>query len=296
MNRDATQPLRPRALARLRDLVTLTKPRVTVLVAATALAGVVIEPRIGAAGWLAVLATTLLVGAANALNCWVERDVDGLMARTRSRPLPSGRLEPALALAWGVAISFIALAALFAVGSALDLALGAASLVLYVGVYTPLKRVTPLALYVGAIPGAMPPVLARVAVTGELDAWAVMLFAIVYVWQVPHFLAIAIARRDEYAQAGLLAVPVVHGDDVAALHARVSVVLLTLASAAPLARAQGGLVYGLGATLAAALMLLAAHRRARSKSPQAWAKGLFVASLAYLPLVLGALALDRTLR
>ncbi len=273
----------------------LTKPRVTILVAATALAGVAVEPHVGTAGWLGVVATTLLVGAANALNCWVERDVDGRMPRTRGRPLPSGRLAPALGLAWGIALSCVALGLLFAVGSVLDLLLGAVALALYVAVYTPLKRVTPLALYVGAIPGAMPPVLARVALIGEVDGLAALLFGIVYLWQVPHFLAIAIARRDEYTCAGLRAVPVVHGDEIASVHARVGVLLLTLVSVVPLARAQDGMIYGLGALVAAAIMLVAARPRHATASPQVWAKGLFVASLAYLPIVLGALVLDRRL-
>jgi protoheme IX farnesyltransferase len=199
------------------DLIAITKPRVTLLCGATC--GVGIAAAGGAPGGARVAATiagtTLAVAAANALNCWWERDSDRLMARTASRPLPAGRLAPSLALAFGLVLAAVALGALASRSTPLAAALAAFAIASYVLIYTPLKRRTPAALLVGAIPGALPPLVGAAGTRGALEAAGLALFVAIFVWQVPHFLAIALARRDEYARAGLAALPVVRGDRVA---------------------------------------------------------------------------------
>src|SRR5262249_24541460 len=142
----------------------------------------------------ALLGTTLVVAGANALNMYLERDVDALMTRTRNRPLPSGRLPAEAALAFGVATSALAIPILTFAVNPLTGGLGAISLIIYVLAYTPLNRRSTSALLVGAVPGAMPPLMGWTAVTGQLDAAGIALFLILFVWQLPHFIAISLFR------------------------------------------------------------------------------------------------------
>src|SRR5262245_5371775 len=153
----------------------------------------------------------LIVAGANALNMYLERDVDALMARTKNRPLPSGRMEPSVALWFGIGCSAVAVPAITWLVNPLTGFLAALSLVLYVCAYTPLKRRSTAALLVGAVPGAMPPLLGWTAVTGSLDAPGLALFLTLYVWQLPHFIAISMFRAEDYARAGLKVVPVEPG-------------------------------------------------------------------------------------
>ncbi len=188
----------------VRDLVELTKPRITIMVVATGLVGVAMAPGslapARALAWL--LGMTLLVGGANALNMWWERDTDAKMERTRHRPLPAGRLQPRNALLFGLGLSGLATALLSSCNLLTGL-LGLLSSVVYVLVYTPLKRRTPYALHCGAVAGAMPPLLGWTALTNAVDGPGLVLFAILFLWQLPHFVAIAMFRADEYAEAGL---------------------------------------------------------------------------------------------
>src|SRR5580692_10692883 len=194
----------------VRDLARLTKPRITLIVIATCAAGMAIAPvRIPAlVALLALAGTTLIVASANVLNMWWERDTDGLMARTRNRPLPAGRLPPDVALVYGLALGASSIPMLMAV-NALTAALGVLALATYVLAYTPLKRHTSLALLVGAIPGAMPPLMGWTSATGSLVAASaprmggLLLFLLLFVWQLPHFIAIALFRAEDYARAGL---------------------------------------------------------------------------------------------
>ncbi|MFT7625950.1 MAG: protoheme IX farnesyltransferase, partial [Myxococcota bacterium] len=168
----------------LDDLVQLTKPGILTLSVLMAALGIWLAPTTVPATtvWLALLGTGLLVGSANALNMVLERDLDGLMARTKNRPLPAGRMRPGLALAWGASLGLLGTAVLWTRVNGLTASLGVLSLANYVMVYTPMKRRTPLALQVGAVSGAMPPLMGWTTVNDTLDAPGLWLFAVLFVW------------------------------------------------------------------------------------------------------------------
>src|SRR5262245_33859921 len=199
-------------LARLDDYLQLVRPRVALLVLFTVGAGAMLASR-GASDLTvvahAVIGTALVASGASCLNQWVERDADACMRRTENRPLPVGRLVPQEALALGFVLVAGGLIYLLAsIRQPLTAGLAGLALVGYVGVYTPLKRVTTLNTLVGAVPGALPPAIGWTAVAGRFDAQALSLFLIVFVWQVPHFLAIAWIYRDDYARARFRMLPV----------------------------------------------------------------------------------------
>ncbi len=191
--------------SRLADVLTLLKPRITALTLITTGAGIhlapnsVSLPRIV----LTLIGTALLVGGANALNMFLERDTDLLMTRTQDRPLPGKRLSPDFVLGLGSLLIGIAVPLLSYFVNPLTGALGVLSLASYVLFYTPLKRRSSLALLVGAVPGAMPPLLGWTAATDSVGLPGLILFAIIFLWQIPHFLAIGIFRREEYRRAGI---------------------------------------------------------------------------------------------
>ena len=288
---------RSRVLPLLRDLVVLTKPRITALVLLTGAAGTCLAPgRVGAGKLLlSLLGTALIVGSANALNMWWERDVDALMARTRNRPLPAGRMSPDLALAFGLALACISAPMLFLVNVATGL-LGLVALVTYVAAYTPLKRHTHLALLVGAVPGAIPPLLGWTTVTGSLGTGGMLLFAVLFLWQVPHFAAISIFRADDYARAGLQVVSVQHGERAARRTIAVWTVLLVGASLLFGPLGLSGRAYSWIATVLGAGFLALALRgvvMSPRRNVRSWAKGVFAYSIPYLSVLLIALLLDR---
>lgn len=278
------------ALALVRDLVALTKPRITRVVLATTGAGLFLAPgRISALDLaLSLAGTVLVVSAANALNMWWERDVDGLMDRTKERPLPAGRIAPRAALLFGLLLGAIAVPLLFAV-NALTGVLGLFALVSYVAIYTPLKQKTPYALQIGAVPGAIPPLLGWTSVTGALDAGGLLLFALLFFWQVPHFVAIALFRADDYARAGFKVYGVVGSDRAAkatiVLYSAVLVALSVLPFSSGMANGRylavaivlGALFFGIGAM---------GFRRGAGMR---WARGLFAYSIVYLVLLFGSL-------
>jgi protoheme IX farnesyltransferase len=280
----------PRALP-IADLFALAKPRITMLVLVTALGGYVLAP--GAPSLAAALAllagTALLVGSANALNMYLERDVDALMERTRDRPLPAGRLEPQPALAFGVAMALAGAPLLTFAVNPLTAMLGVIAHLSYVLVYTPLKQRTPAAVWVGAVPGAMGPLMGWAAATGGLEAGGLALFGVMFFWQVPHFHAIATFRVDDYRAAGLKTLPGERGPEatrremIGALVAQIAVSL----ALAPLGVA--GAPY-----LAAASILGAAYfgYAVLGLRTPTGARKLFFASLLYLPLLFAALMLD----
>ena len=206
---------------RVSDFWQLTKPGVTRMCVLTTVGGVLLAP--GRIGWLAglaaVLGSALAVAGANAANMWWERDLDAKMSRTRRRPLPAGRMAPAVAARFAIVLSLVSIVVLAAFTNALAAVLAAAAILSYVFVYTPLKVRTPAALVIGAVPGAVPPLLGWVAVTGTLDAGGLVLFGILLVWQIPHFIAIALYRKAEYARAGIRVVPLVRGDAMAKIQA-----------------------------------------------------------------------------
>lgn len=198
------------------DLWMLTKPRLSLLVIITAAGGWWMAPVYShwTTGIFCVVGTTLTVWSANVFNNYLEKDSDGLMARTKSRPLPTKRMKPLHALIFGIALSIISIPMLTLTVNPLCALLGGIALISYVLVYTPLKRISSFNTIVGAIPGAMPPLMGWVAATNEIDIGGVALFAILFLWQIPHFLAISMYRDQEYANAGLIVLPNVRGFNV----------------------------------------------------------------------------------
>jgi len=278
----------------LRDLVALTKPRITLMVIITTAGGIWLAP--SSLPWwsvlLTLLATAMVVGSANTLNCWLERDVDKHMARTKRRPLPAGRMEAKHALWLGVALGAVSVPVLTLVANPLTGLLAAVALVSYVMIYTPMKQRSPAALLVGSVPGALPPLMGWTAATDELAMPGIVLFGILFVWQLPHFLAISIFRQNEYTKAGIKVLPAVRGNAVAKRHAAlwagalvpVSLLLVPLGIAGTIYLVAAG-VLGLG-FFAWSLAGL------RAEAGNRWARKLFLASLVYLPLLFAALAID----
>ena len=199
----------------LRDLLELTKPRITSMVVLTTGIGLLLASAGEAPMSLVIhtlLGTGLLAAGSSALNQVLERDLDALMQRTAQRPLPAGRMHPDAALLFGVSLSITGLLELTLFVNLLTALLGTLALASYVFLYTPLKRVSSLATVIGAIPGAIPPLMGWTAVTEELALGAWVLFGILFLWQLPHFLAIAWMCREDYARAGLPMLPVVEPD------------------------------------------------------------------------------------
>jgi protoheme IX farnesyltransferase len=294
----ATLPRRG-ALASLRDLVALGKPRITFMVLVTTAGGIWLAPSPLplARAITTLIGVALAVAAANAFNMYFERDVDALMQRTRDRPLPAGRLAPEVALAFGLFCAVLSVPLVRFAANPLTAALSLLSLVLYVGAYTPLKRRSTVALLVGAVPGAIPPLMGWTASTGRLDAPGLALFAVLFMWQLPHFIAISIFRADEYARAGLKVVAVERGLD----GAKWRIVAWSLAQfAASLMVVQAGVAgrFYVGAAFALGAVLLAlcgfALRPMSTEQTRRWARWFFLYSIVYLPVLFAALVLGRT--
>ncbi|HTE52502.1 MAG TPA: heme o synthase [Kofleriaceae bacterium] len=277
----------------VRDLLALVKPRITLFALMTALVGLFLAP--GApldAPWIALsLGTALIVGAANTLNMYLERDLDCLMARTRTRPLPAGRMRPSVALWFGLALAFAAVPVLtFAVNPLTGL-LGVVAFLSYVMLYTPLKQRTTVATLIGSIPGAMPPLLGWTAATGSIDPGGLALFGVMFFWQIPHFHAIAMFRRKDYDRAGLKILPTSSGEAttrkaiVFYLAVQVQLTLLLM----PLGLA--GRWYLLSAALLGGVYFAYGASGFSSGGPR-WARNLFLLSILYLPLLMAAMVLD----
>ncbi len=282
-----------------RDFLALTKPRITFIVVATMLGGVVVANRyarglgLSEAGMmkimLSLLGNVLIVSGANALNMYLERDTDGLMERTKNRPLPTGRLSPEYALWFGLAISLLSLLILGFAVNATTTWLGAFALVSYVWIYTPLKRKTTAALLIGAVPGAIPPLLGWTTVTDRIDAPGVVLFAILFLWQVPHFLAIALFRTGDYQRAGLKVLPAERGEALTRRHIVGYLVALLLVSLLVVPLGVGGPVYFAAALILGVAFLGFGLLGLRASSDARWARGLFGVSILYLMLIQVAL-------
>lgn len=285
---------RPRDMVRVaKALAQLTKPGVTRMVLLTTAIGAILAPGPVQLPRLAitVAATAAVVGAANALNMYLERDVDASMSRTRQRPIPSGRIAPETALWFGVILASGGLVALTFLVGWLPGLLCSVALLSYVLVYTPLKRVTPFALHVGTIPGAMPPLIGWAAMTGSVSWPALSVFAVLLVWQIPHFLAIAIFRAEEYAAAGLAVYPQVHGVPRAKRAVLAYSCLLLAVSLLPALAGLGGAIYVTVASALGLAQIVVAARGFSAPELRRWAGGLFLATLPYLLVVYGCLAL-----
>ncbi len=276
--------------------VELAKLRITALVMFTALVGFVAAAPEAPAGTVlvaALLGTGLVSAGASVFNMLLERDSDALMVRTRLRPLPSGRLRPVEALAFGVAVTALGLGLLAWLCGTLAAAVALVTWLSYVFLYTPLKPVTSLATIVGAVPGALPPVIGWAAARGSLDLGAGILFAILFLWQIPHFLAIAWMYREDYARGGFPMLPVL--DQQGRMTARQSfanAVALLLVSLMPTPVGLAGPWYLAGALLLGLAFVAAAFRLLRRRDV-ASARRLFLASVIYLPLLTSLLMIDR---
>ncbi len=274
-----------------RALVELSKPGITRFVSITTALGALTAPTPVTWGRFVplIVGTALVVAGANALNMFLERDSDALMTRTRGRPLPEGRISPDEALAFGVGIALAGLVCLAHFTTILAFGLAALSLLLYVLVYTPLKRVGPVALYVGAVPGALPPVIGYAGNQGELDARALSLFLILFVWQLPHFITITLFREEEYARAGLRVLPVVRGRAHASRLLVAFSALFVAVSLLPVWLNGAGLVYAIVAGLTSVAFLCATARGLRGDFDDRTARKLFFFSMPELVIVMAAL-------
>jgi len=278
------------------DYVALTKPRLNLLVVATSAAGYYLGASSNidlAAMTMAVAGTALVAGGAAVLNQVSERDTDALMRRTRTRPLPDGRVPLGDARAFGIVLSALGLALLAARANLLAAFLALATLVVYLAVYTPMKRRTSLATLVGAVPGALPALIGWTASHGAVAAGGAVLFAIVFLWQIPHFMAISWLYRDDYRQAGFPMLPVLDPDGRrAGRQAAVYAAALVPCSLAPTLVGLAGVTY-FAIALALGLALVALAVRFATRRDDRSARVLFLASITYLPLLWVSLIADK---
>lgn len=279
--------------------LSLTKPDVSFLVVLTTAAGYYMGVR-GPVSWLhllhAVFGTTLIAAGTAALNHYIERNSDALMRRTSSRPLPSGVLEPAEALVFGSSLAVVGAVDLWITGGLLASGLGVLTCLGYLLAYTPLKTRTVWATFIGAIPGAIPPMIGWVAATGRLEAGAWLLFAILFFWQFPHFHAISWIYREDYARAGIRMLPVVDHDGTRTFRQILfSAFALVAVSVLPAVIGLAGMRYFFGAFLAS-MALVQVCLWASAVRTNRRAKWLMHATVVHIPVLLGLMLYDKTPR
>ncbi len=274
----------------------LTKPDVSLLVLMTTAAGYYMGAR-GPVNWLhmahVVFGTLLIAGGTAALNHYLERDSDRHMRRTASRPLPRGVLQPAQALAFGIALAVAGAVDLFFAAGALAAGLGAATCLSYLLAYTPLKKRTVWATFVGAFPGAIPPMIGWVAATGSLDRGAWLLFGILFLWQFPHFHAISWIYREDYARAGIMMLPVVDREGTRTFRQIIFYAAALLGiSLLPAVLGLAGIIYFFGALVICTGLLQVCLWAARNRT-NVRAKWLMHATVLHIPLLLGLMMYDK---
>ena len=281
---------------RAADFLTLTKPRLNFLVLFTTLSGMYIGAPDGLPSAIlvhALLGTALVAGGAAALNQVWERETDGLMRRTQARPIPGGRLRVWDGTLFGVLLSAVGLIELASMVNPISAAVAAATLVSYVLIYTPLKKRTSLATLIGAVPGALPPVIGWAAATGTISPPALVLFGIVFLWQMPHFLAIAWLYREDYARAGIPLLPVLEPDGRrTGQQALLYAAALWPVSLLPALVGIAGAPYSIVATVLGFGLIALSALFARDRTTKT-ARHLFLYSITYLPLLWAALLIDR---
>jgi len=291
----AKEPEAVSASESVRAYVELTKPRITLMVVLTTIAGFCLASRQGIE-WLKlahlVAGIAVLSSGISTLNQWMERHLDALMLRTRNRPLPKGRLSATQALVFGLSLTLGSIAYLILFINPLTALLGAITAASYLLVYTPLKTRTTLSTVWGAFPGAMPPLVGWVAVRGSLSLEGWVLFAILFLWQFPHFLAIAWMYRDDYARAGIKMLPVVEPEGrITSQQIVLYTLMLVPVSLLPTLIQVSGWIYFSGAIVLGLgflyFSILAATRRTTWQ-----ARRLLLASVLYLPLLFGLMVLN----
>jgi protoheme IX farnesyltransferase len=281
----------------MKDYIELTKPRITWLILMSTGVGFFF----GAANgwnWLTLLhtiiGTGLIASGTAALNQWWEREEDARMRRTKNRPLPSSRITPAKAFWFAVALSLAGFVELWYGANPLTSVLGLFTLVSYLLIYTPLKTRTPHSTTVGAIPGAMPPVIGYAAARGELTLEAFALFAILFLWQFPHFYSIAWLYREDYSRAGIRMLPVVDSTgDRTVRQILISAIVLVPVSLLPRYLGMSGNLYVAGALMLGTMYFYCGTRIRRERSAHG-ARRVLLASIVYLPLLYGLMLVDRT--
>ena len=284
---------------RLSQFLALTKPRVVTLIVFCAVIGMflavpfgVIGAQFAATALAATVGIALVAGAAAAINCLVEQKIDALMARTRGRPLPRGELTPAQTLVFAAIVGGLGLTLLYLEVNALTMWLTLATFIGYAVVYTVvLKPMTPQNIVIGGASGAMPPVLGWAAVTGDISYQALLLFLIIFAWTPPHFWALALYRKHEYAKAGVPMLPVTHGDKFTRLHVLFYTVILVAVTLLPFATRMSGLIYIIAAIVLDAVFLYYAIKIYRDYSDRL-AQTTFRYSIVYLTLIFSALLID----
>jgi len=278
----------------LADLFALVKPNIVIFALLTVAGGMSLAPGTPSGlQWLfTLLGTALIVGAANTLNMYLERDIDCLMSRTKNRPLPARRMDPQLALRFGLVQAFVSVPLLTFAINPLTGFLGVVALLSYVMLYTPLKQRTTLATIIGAVPGAMPPLMGWTAATNSIDPGGLAVFGLLFLWQIPHFHAIALFRHKEYARAGLKTLPGVRG--LKTTHR--TIVAYTIAQVAVsvsiYSLGVSGVWYLVTAAICGGAFLLYSLKGLGKDAGPKWAKRLFLASIVYLPIVFIALFLN----
>ena len=284
---------------RLSQFLALTKPRVVTLIVFCAVIGMflavpfgVIGAQFAATALAATVGIALVAGAAAAINCLVEQKIDALMARTRGRPLPRGELTPAQTLVFAAIVGGLGLTLLYLEVNVLTMWLTLATFIGYAVVYTVvLKPMTPQNIVIGGASGAMPPVLGWAAVTGDISYQALLLFLIIFAWTPPHFWALALYRKHEYAKAGVPMLPVTHGDKFTRLHVLFYTVILVAVTLLPFATRMSGLIYIIAAIVLDAVFLYYAIKIYRDYSDRL-AQTTFRYSIVYLTLIFSALLID----
>lgn len=290
--------LSPAENARSADYVELTKPRISLMVVLTTAVGFLVAaptPMAYVVFLHTLVGTALVASGASVLNQVLERDVDALMRRTANRPIPAGRIDAELALAFGVGLSVVGMVYLALSTNLLTALIGAFTLAAYVFVYTPMKRKSSLATIVGAVPGATPPMMGVAAATGEVGPWAWALFAILFLWQMPHFLAIAWMFREDYERGGFPMLTV--GDEEGRLTGRQAVIYaaaLVPVSLLPSVFGLSGAIYFAGA-LVAGLIYLAGSLAFAAQIGAQTARRLLLTSVLYLPVILLLMVVSRAL-
>ena len=282
---------------RVRDYVDLLKPRVMSLVVFTAATGLVAAraPIHPVLGFVAILCIAIGAGASGALNMWYDRDIDQAMRRTRNRPVPAGRVQPADALGLGIILSLLSVGIMALAINLLAAGLLAFTILFYAIVYTMwLKRSTPQNIVIGGLAGALPPVIGWAAASGHIGWPSLIMFALIFFWTPPHFWALSLYRTEDYARAGVPMLPVVAGDRETRRHILIYTLLLAPLGVTPWLFGYTGPIYGVAAVVVGAIMIALAFRVRAERAGYTASKQMFAFSILYLFLLFAMLLVDRT--
>jgi protoheme IX farnesyltransferase len=290
-----SEPISEKKVSFLLDLFSLTKPRLSALVIFTSALGIFLAPtQIDLmTALISIVATSGLVGGACAINCWMEKDSDALMERTKNRPLPSGRIKPTIALILGLFLITICLGTLFAFVNTITGTLGLIATVVYVFLYTPMKKISSWALFAGAIPGAIPPLMGWTTATNSIGSLGMVLFGILFIWQLPHFLSISMYHAKDYNNADFKIFPTQIGTRNTIHKIAIYTLMLFMISMIPYYLEVANVLYRDSIILIGGAFfvysLVGYAKMGKEEELNLWARRYFYASLIYLPLVFVAM-------